>query len=433
MILASCAPAAPTETPEATSAVSAETPKFTKTDLTVPSWWGPHEIEGAEGAFQTIFKEQTGLNVKYEFIGSDFDAKVFTNLASDDPYDVITFNADFVPRYLERGVLRPLDDLIERDKYDLTNINEQALDQWTHDGHIYGLTADMGSFHCYFNYDLFEEAGLTPPEPTEEWTWDQLLEWSKALTVKEGDQIVQYGFAANEIWEMWPNMNGTFVFDEGITKSLLDDPKVIEAFEFYQDLMHKEETTLKPGATETSRADLFLAGQLAIMLDGTWQVGYLRSKKDEMKYKWDVGLLPHNASATEWFIPNFTAGWVIPKNAQDVNASWEALKFYASDTFAEKVMFVSLSGLPCTKSALDGAWYAQWPDNPPEGLTRDFYAKVLEHGASLRHIKFPLGSTVEASMSKIDLIYSGEESPGDLLPGLAEEVNAGLAERPWNT
>src|SRR5690242_1692302 len=104
LALASCAPpAAPPATTQppiaagttaATAAVTTSTgKKFKKTDLSVPSWWGPHEIAGAEKSFNTDFKAQTGISVKYDFIGSDFNAKVFTSLASDNPYDVITFNA----------------------------------------------------------------------------------------------------------------------------------------------------------------------------------------------------------------------------------------------------------------------------------------------------------------------------------------------------
>lgn len=428
LALASCAPAA---APGEGGAPS----KYKKTDLIVPSWWAPHEIEGAEKAFQTTFKEQTGLNVKYEFIGSDFHAKVFTNLASGAPYDVITFNADSVPQYLEKGVLLPLDDLIARDKYDTTNFFPNVLEQWNHDGKLYGLSNDLGSFHCYFNKDLFKKAGLEAPKPTDDWTWDQLAEWSKQLTVKEGDQTTQYGFAATGAqwcWELFPNQNGAFVFDEAMTKSLLDDLAAIQGFEFYQKLMYEDNSTLRPGATKVGPNELFLAGQLAILIDGTWQVGWLRSKKDEVKFAWDVGVPPHNVSATKHFVPNFTAGWVIPKTAQDIDASWEATKFYASDTFAKDVMFVNLSGLPTTKSALEGAWFAQWPENPPEGLTKEFYAKLVEQGASRRHLKFALGSEINASLEKLGLIYSNEQKPADLLPGLAEEITKELADRPWN-
>src|SRR4051794_19896515 len=80
--LASCAPAvAPTVAPAAPTAAQAgatEAPaapalptKFKKTKLTVPSWWGPHEIAGAEASFAGTFKKNTGIDVKYDFIGSD--------------------------------------------------------------------------------------------------------------------------------------------------------------------------------------------------------------------------------------------------------------------------------------------------------------------------------------------------------------------------
>ena len=445
IVLTSCAPAAtptaaPTATPKPTEAAPLATPteappapKFKKTELTVPLWWAPHEIEGAQYAFDTFFTPETGIKVNFEFVGSDYFAKVFTSLASGDPYDAVTINADNCAQFVERGAALALDDLIARDNLDLSDFDPQAIAQCNYDGTQYGLTNDMGSTHCFFNVDLFKKAGLEPPKSTDDWTWDQLLEWSRALTVKEGDQVVQYGFASamDWMWEAWPNFNGTYVFDEKLSKSLLDDPKVIEAFQFYQDLIHKEGTALQPGAIATAVADLFIAGQVAIMLDGTWMVGYLRTKNDEINFTWDVGLPPHNASAAEWYIPAFTAGWVIPTSAQDVEASWEMMKFYMTDYWANEVEFKALSSLPVCKSALEGGGYYMWPDLPPEGITKDFYVKMLEHARSRRHLKYDLGN-VAASMGKLSLIYSGERDAADLLPELAEEVNKGLAERPWN-
>jgi len=432
LALAGCTPNAATEV--ATEAATVGDGSFKVTNLVAPSWWAPHEIAGAEASFAGKFQAETGLTLKYEFIGTNYNEKVFTNLASDTPYDVITYNADSVPVYRDRGLLLPLNSFIERDGYDTSNIIPSALSQWTYEGQIYGLTADMGSFHAYFNYDLFEKAGITPPKPTEDWTWDQLREYASKLTIKDGDNITQYGLVVDTdwCWEAWPNMNGAFIFDEGLKKCVIDDPAAIEAYAFYQDLMYKDNACIKPGATKIAINDLFLGGQAAIMFNGTWQVGYLRSMKEEMKAKWDVGLLPHGPKVQKPFIPNFTAGWVLPKVAQDPDASWEAIKFYASDTFAEEVMFVVLSGLPCTKSALEGAWYAQWPDNPPEGLTRDFYSAMLDRGAARRHLRFDIGAEIVASLDKLAMVYSDEAKPSALLPEIAAEVNAILNDKPWN-
>jgi len=443
-LLASCAPAvtptfepskAQPTAPAATSASGAAC-KYKKCKLIVSSWWGPHEIEGAEKSFAGTFKKQTGIDVKYEFItNAEYNAKVLTNLVGSDPYDVVTFSADFAPAYIEKDILLPLDDLIKRDKLDLSNIQPAALEQWTHNGKLYGLTQDMGSYHFYINKEHFAKAGITPPKPTEEWTWDKLREWAKALTIKKGDQIVQYGFGgtgSQGAWDSWANLNGASMFSDGMKEALMDDPKVIEALDFYQKLMHEDGVALKPGSTATSEQDMFLAGQISIMFGGTWRLGYYRSKKTEMKFDWDVALPPHNATAKEWFIPNFTAGWVLPKVAKDVDASWEAMKYYASDTFAKEAMFSSLSGLPTTKTVLEGAWYAQWPENPPQGLTREFYSAILQHGRAQRHLKFALGPDITAAMKKLDLIYNGQEKPANLLPQMASEINKLLSGMPWN-
>ena len=103
VVLVSCtspeSAATPEETvPEGSDPETAEA----ATEITVPSWWADHEIEAAEAAFDNIFTEETGITVNYERITSDFDEKVFTSLVSNDPYDVITFNADDLPRYLSR-------------------------------------------------------------------------------------------------------------------------------------------------------------------------------------------------------------------------------------------------------------------------------------------------------------------------------------------
>ena len=264
------APAAPapaaTSAPAVAATAAPAMPKFKKTNLVAPSWWAPHETAAADAAFSGEFTKETGLTLKYQTINTDFNTAIFTNLTSDTPFDVITFNADSVPVYLDRGVLSPLNPYIDRDKYDLTNIVPSALSQWSYDGTIYGLTADMGSFHCYLNYDLFEKAGITPPKPTDLWTWDQLREYAKKLTIADSSgNISQYGLVTgtNWCWEIWPNMNGAFVFDEGVKKCVIDDPASIAGFQFYQDLMYKDNTCISRAPPKLPQMTSFWRVRLA--------------------------------------------------------------------------------------------------------------------------------------------------------------------------
>lgn len=431
---AGCQPAAPV-VPTLAPTPTPGKKTFKKTKLTVAHGWGPYEAEAALKCFAGKFTTETGIEVAMEYVpGDSFDAKVYTNLLSESPYDVISVGSGWVPPALSKGVLLPLNDFISRDKFDYSNIVPAAVDSWTYDGKIYGLPADLFGFHAFFNVDLFEKAGLKPPEPTEEWTWDKLRELANKLTVRDGDKITQYGLGCQTdwMWDTWPNMNGAFLFEDGMKSAKLNDPAVIEAFEFYRQLIYEDKVALRLGAVQGSIEDIFMAGQIAILFDGTWATGYLRSKKAEMKYKWDVGLLPKGPSATKYYTPSDTGAWVLPTVAQDPDASWEVIKFQDSDVFAQEVMFNALSGLPTTKTALAGAWYNQWPDNPPQGQTKEFFSKVLDMCKPLQYARFDLGTDVLADMSQLDLIYSNEKKPSDLLPGLADQVTTDLKKRPWN-
>ena len=410
--------------------------KMYKVDRTfkVPSWWAPHEVKGAEAAFDQYFTPSTDVKVQYDtsIAGSDYFAKLQTNLISDEPYDVMTFNADNMAPYVRKKIAMPLNDFIEKDGYDMNQFVSGTTDQWTYDGKIYGLTNDLGSFHCYFNFELFEKAGIDPPKSTEDWTWDNLVEWGKAMTIRKGGEIEQYGFVSGLDWcpELWPNLNGAKIFDTYLSKSKLDDPKVIEAFKFYQDLIYKHKISPKPGG-KMGVNKLFASGRAAIMLQGTWQVGYLRSIKDDVKFQWDVGVPPNNGG--KYYIPKFTSGMSIPTVARNPEISWEIVKFYASKVFAEKCMFVVLSGLPTRKDSLASAPFDQWPLNPPARLTSQFYGKLIDQGLSRQHIGFDLGSKIKASLKKIELIFSNEKQPKEYLPLLTKEINKSLKRAKWNS
>jgi multiple sugar transport system substrate-binding protein len=287
----------------------------------------------------------------------------------------------------------------------------------------------MGSFHVYVNLGLFKKAGVTPPTPTQDWTFSDLFEAAKKIHTAQGDNVEVWGFGTNLNRDIWPNLNGVYLFDEKLTKCLADDPAVVESFQFAQDLMNKHRVALRPGSVKIGNNELFLSGKLGIMLDGTWQVGYLRDKKPNIE--WDVATLPRGPRASTVIVPNFTAGWVLPKGVEDLDASWETMKFYASKVFAEDVMFVALSSLPTRTSALESGKFAQWPKNPPQGLTPAFYKKMLDQGGAFRHLKFDLGSKIIASLNKTSLIFSGERPAPDVLKEIASEVNAELPNRPW--
>ena len=115
----------------------------------------------------------------------------------------------------------------------------QVLDQFTWQGQVWGLPADVTPFIVEYNKDLFDAAGLAYPAVG--WTWDDFLEMSVALTDGEGD-AKQYGYVA-EVYESTDLLLslerlGAKLIDENADPPAYtyDDPSVVEAMRWYADL-----------------------------------------------------------------------------------------------------------------------------------------------------------------------------------------------------
>ena len=119
------------------------------------------------------------------------------------------------------------------------------------------------------------------------------------MTKTDGDQIVQYGYGSGSDWayDLLPGLAGQMAFNDDVTASLLDNEDTIAILDLYQKMMHEDGSTVAPGSLQTGANELFLAGQLGILLDGTWQAGYFRYKSDEINFTWDVGLPPRMAGS----------------------------------------------------------------------------------------------------------------------------------------
>ena len=121
-----------------------------------------------------------------------------------------------------------MDPYLKRDRsVDLKKYYAQP-DIFDKDGKYYGLPFMVAPTAFYYNKTLSARAGV--PEPTEGWTWDDLLDASKRLT-KPGEnqwgvQIVP-GFEFNLLTFIW-SPGGDYINKER-TKTTLDEPGLSRA------------------------------------------------------------------------------------------------------------------------------------------------------------------------------------------------------------
>jgi multiple sugar transport system substrate-binding protein len=122
------------------------------------------------------------------------------------------------------------------------------LERFRWRGGTWGLPAGVNLYLIVYNQATFEEAGIEPP--TQDWTWEDLLNKARQLTVREGGEVIRYGFADLFRGSFYSAVvaHGGRLIDDSVEPPVptLDDPRTIEAVRWYVDLAlaHKVMPTL---------------------------------------------------------------------------------------------------------------------------------------------------------------------------------------------
>ena len=235
--------------------------------------------------------EELYPNIKVEFMRiEDYWNMLLVRHAGGAAPDVQrNIDMRFGPMLL-RGALRPLTEYINDpvDGVDLSDFHSVGIQGVTHDGEIWGLPQDICARSILlYNMDMFDEAGL--PYPDETWTWDDLYEAAKKLTKPDKSQ---YGFLA-----ALHNQEGfyNFIYQNGGTvitpdkKSGYDDPRTIEAMEFYVKFVKEGLSPLIFGDAE--RAEAMQNGLCAMGFFGSWNLSGFAAN-EYMAENFDVTILP---------------------------------------------------------------------------------------------------------------------------------------------
>ncbi|WP_159887329.1 extracellular solute-binding protein [Paenibacillus puerhi] len=120
-----------------------------------------------------------------------------------------------------------------------------------HGGMLPGLPIEVSPPLVVYNKECFDRAGLS--YPTEDWTWDDLVEMGKRLTIRDEQGVAsQFGFGLGvdiEWFEPFVMRNGgRYISPDGSTcRGYIDSPATIEAFRKIIDAFRVHQIIRKPG------------------------------------------------------------------------------------------------------------------------------------------------------------------------------------------
>lgn len=283
----------------------------------------------------------------------DFVSKIATQIAGNSTPDVWFQENATILGYGKRGVAEDLGPYIERD-LNASDYIDALFSARTSEGQVWGVPHGINAVALAYNKSAFAAANVDLP--TDDWTFADLIEASKKLTIKEGKDTKQFGYIGNTSiatgWFPWIKQAGGLVLDDTKTKSMLDDPKTLEGLKQLRQGIEEGYFTnndfVKANGTEM---DVFATGKAAMyLMQYSQQVGMNASFPDA---DWDVVKVPKAVDGNR-YVPMVTNSWLISSRASDDSkeAAWQFLKFYLGDE-AQKIVAESGASIPVKKSAYE--------------------------------------------------------------------------------
>ncbi|WP_326950390.1 sugar ABC transporter substrate-binding protein [Amycolatopsis sp. NBC_01307] len=257
-LLAACSPSPaprPSDAPAATS--------VTELDY--------YADEQGSAAWQQVLDAcaaRTGIRIERQKVPTaQMLPKILQGASSKTLPDLLFTDNPTLQQVAATGALTPLSDYgISADGY-----YPGIVKAGTYQGKIYGAAPGVNGLALIYNKDLLDAAGVRPPS-----TWDDLKTAAATLT-KDG----KYGLAFSAI----PSEEGTwqflpFFWSNGAELSRLDSPQSTQALAYVTGLVTSGSAS-KSVVTwnQNDVADQFVAGNAAMMVNGSWNLARLDGEK----------------------------------------------------------------------------------------------------------------------------------------------------------
>jgi multiple sugar transport system substrate-binding protein len=287
-VLAACAPAAQQPAAQTGGSGEAAAPDAEGTTIIFHSRLGSHADWHKSRV--PLFEEQNpGIKLQIdELDAGEMIPKVYAMAAGGNLGDVVWTYLNTVTEHVAKGVVAPHDDLVDSTGFDISVFWPAIIQALTVDGTLYGIPnhGHFGTVVYYYNKDLYEAAGVTPPNI--DWTTDDLVEISKAVTKAPET----WGFRAQQGSEHTPSYLRTFggdVLSEDGTRALLTEEGSIAALRWLYDL--KATHQVDPCICGDQYRENFVAGQVGAFNATPGLVAEF-SKVTDWSFEWDVTVAP---------------------------------------------------------------------------------------------------------------------------------------------
>ena len=243
--------------------------------------------------------------------------------AAGEEFDILYMDTAHFPFFAQQGFLAPLDDAsgIRQGEF-----IDTLIDAFTSEGTAYAIPSNFTTLALFYNKDLFDEAGVEPPN--DDWTWADLEKAAYAIT----DFLGVPGFsvpASPSRFPIFVFQNGGGIMTEDFSDTLIDSDKAIGAGEFYTNARWEGWAITPEDVGVGWQGEAFGQGKVAMILESDRMIYYLSRQFPGLAY----GAVPPPAGlygeegnlvfATAYAVSANSSDWQEALRAIDCLTSWD--------------------------------------------------------------------------------------------------------------
>ena len=268
--------------------------------------------------------------------------------------------------FAANGWIEPLNSYYANDvEYDFADLSPGAVGTCTVDGNVIAIPLITEAEVLYYNMDMFEAAGLEPPE-----TLDEMMEAAATLTDRENGY---YGVvsrdarsaAATQFSSYLRNFGGDYMTDG---KASVNTPEAIAAYEFYGTMLREYGP---PGVLNFSwpqAAELFAQGRVGMYTDASSLFNAVASpERSQIAGRVGVAVFPAGPAGN---FPYNVTPWSVAMGANSDNKenAWQLVRWLTDKT---RMQIAQSSGITMARQSV-------WADpRYNQSFTEDFIEASL--------------------------------------------------------
>jgi multiple sugar transport system substrate-binding protein len=369
--------------------------------------WDSVQQDGVQKAIDAFEEKNPNINVNLETIPNKGDMliKLNASIESGKAPDVFWQSYE-ASTYVEAGALEPLDEYISKDKIDLANYNSKIVDLYNMNDQQYGIPKDMDAWFIIYNTKLFDELGVE--YPSENWTWEEMVETAHQLKEKMGDGQYPLWFntgVRNGYGTLVEQLGGHIVAENN--GELTTDFNNKAGQEAFKKLYELTEEGLMPNPVNNPDFDSLsslVSNNVAMAAIPSWHIPVV-SGSDVEKGTFAAVQFPSNNGST--VTDTNGLAYVMNSDSENKEAAWELIKFLTSDEGAT-IQAENGAGIPANNGAKQA-----WIDVNSNIANIEVVNTIAENNFLRVSSQFPeMAQAVDNfSTEVLPFVFTGEVSP----------------------